>query len=77
MSNKGEKHEITIILDLGQVVNIEFEDDIFDEICNEIHKSIETGGILSLDACYDVSMEDASGNYISSLNGKKIVGYSI
>ena len=70
------REEIIIILDRGQEIKCECPKSVFEEVLDELRKAMTTGGLFSIDASYDVEMYDMAGNYISALNGSKIVGYS-
>lgn len=73
---KEEIYTIFIVLDNGTQVKCEYDDLIFDELTEELTKSMESGCIFAMDGSYDVSMYDFAGNYLSALNGKRIIGYS-
>ena len=73
---KENREEITIILDRGQEIKCEYPESVFKEVLDELRKAMTTGGLFSIDIFYNVEMYDMAGNYISALNGSKIVGYS-
>ena len=77
MAKKEEKESIQIYLDFGQEIVVSFDGEIFDKVMDELHKAINSGVLFSLDGSFDVEMYDAADNYLSALNGRKIVGYNI
>ena len=70
------REEIIIILDRGQEIKCECPKSVFEEVLDELRKAMTTGGLFSINTSYNVEMCDMAGNYISVLNGSKIVGYS-
>lgn len=76
---KKQKEELNetvyIYLDNGQEIKVEYPESIFEEFYDELQKAMISGTIFQLDGSYDVSMYDCAGNYMSGLNGRKIVGY--
>ena len=73
---KNTRETINIILDNGQEIICTYDEQVFDEVIKELHTAILTGGLFSIDASYDADMHDIAGNYLTCLNGNKIVGYN-
>lgn len=75
---KNNKFEnMYIYLDNGQKIELKYPEDAFEEILNELNTAMKAGTIFAVDASYDVDMQDCAGNYLSALNGAKIVGYTM
>lgn len=71
-----ETSYITIILENGNSVDLEFPEEVFDEIIVRLENAMKFCHIFSMsDYCDKVYMKIGDEN-ISTLNGSKIIGYN-